>query len=53
MSISFNQSTYGVNENEGLVEIILVLSNSVAFNITVQVRTNDSTATGKHVPEMH
>ena len=47
MSVSFNQSTYIVNESDGLLEVVLVLNNSVAIDITVQVRTNDNTAIGK------
>ena len=49
VSISFNQSTYIVNENEGLVEVVLVLNNSIGFDITVQVETDDNTATGEHL----
>ena len=53
MSIRFNQSEYFVNENEELVEVVLVLSNSTGIDITVQVETVDDTATGEHVPQMH
>ena len=49
MSISFNQSIYIVNENERLVEVVLVLSNSAEIDIIVQVGTNDKTATGEHL----
>ena len=48
MSISFNQSTYVVNENDGLVEVVLVLNNLTGFDVTVQV-ANDNTATGEHL----
>ena len=47
MSINFNQSVYIVNEDDGLVQAVLVLNSSTITNITVQVRTNDNTATGK------
>ena len=53
VSISFNQSTYIVNENKRLVEIVLVLNNSTGIDITVQVRTSDNTATGEQVPQIH
>ena len=49
MTVSFIQSTYIVNENEGLLQAVLVLSTSVRTDITVQVGTNDSTATGEHL----
>ena len=48
MSISFKQSTYSVSENEGLVEIVLVV-NLIRTDITVQVRSSDNTATGEHL----
>ena len=49
VSVSFNQSTYMINENDGLVQPVLVLSNSVATDITLQVITNDITATGEYI----
>ena len=48
MSVSFSQSVYVINENDGLVQAKLFLNNSVATYITVQVRANDSTATGEY-----
>ena len=48
MSVSFSQSVYIINENDGLVQAKLFLNNSVATDITVQVRANDSTATGEY-----
>ena len=47
MSVSFNQSTYIVNENDGLVQPALVLNVSIATDITVEVRSSDNTATGE------
>ena len=38
-----------INENDGLVQPVLVLNNSVATNITLQVITIDITATGKYI----
>lgn len=45
-TVSFEQSTYRVNENDGLVQITLILSNPSSSNITVQVTSNDNTAKG-------
>ena len=49
VTVSFIQSTYIVNENEGLLQAVLVLSTSVRTDITVQVGTNDNTAIGEHL----
>ena len=49
VSVSFNQSTYIANENDGSVQAVLFISKSVESNITIEVITNDSTATGKHI----
>ena len=38
-----------INENDGLVQPVLVLNNSVATDITLQVITNDITATGEYI----
>ena len=42
-----------VNENDELVQVVLVLNNSVATNVTIQVKTNDSTATGEHTKSIN
>ena len=47
-NISFSQSMYSVNENEGPVEPVLVLSNPSSSDITVRVTDRGGTATGKH-----
>ena len=47
IAISFDQSTYTVNENGGPLKPVLVLSNSSTFDITVHIMNNDNTATGK------
>ena len=47
ITVRFNQSTYSVNENDGSVQPILVLSNPSSTNISVQVRDNSNTATGE------
>ena len=46
-TVSFNQSTYSVNEDDGPAQPVLVLSNPSSTDITVQVRSNDITATGE------
>ena len=47
VTVSFNHSTYSVNEDDGLVQPVLMLNDSVATNVTVQVKTNDITAVGE------
>ena len=45
-NISFSQPMYSVNENEGSVQPVLVLSNPSSTNVTVQVTDEGGTATG-------
>ena len=47
-TITFNQSTYTINEDDGLVTIVLILSNPSTTDITVQVLTTDGSATGEY-----
>ena len=47
ITVSFNQSTYSVDEDDGPVQPVLVLSNPSSTDITVQVRSNDITATSE------
>lgn len=42
--ISFSQLVYTVNERDGQVETVLVLTNESSVDITVQVTTEDSSA---------
>ena len=46
ITVSFSQSTYSVNEDDGPVQLVLV-SNPSSTDITVQVRDNSNTATGE------
>ena len=46
-TISFNESTYNVSEDNGPAQPVLVLSNPSSTDITVQVRSNNITATGE------
>jgi len=45
-TVSFEQSSYKVNEYDGIVELVLVLSNPSSTDITVKVIDNGITATG-------
>ena len=45
-TVSFNQSVYSVNENEGPVEPVIVLSNPSSTDVTVQIRERSGNATG-------
>ena len=47
ITMSFNQSTYSVDEEDGPAQPVLVLSNPSSTDITVQVRSNNITATGE------
>ena len=47
LNVSFSQSSYSVNENDGVVQPVLVLSESSLINITVQIESRSITATGK------
>ena len=44
----FNQSMYNVDEDDGPAQLILVLSNPSSSDITVQVITEDGSATGEY-----
>ena len=46
-SVKFSQSTYSVNENSGVVQPVLVLSNPSSTDITVEVTSTDGSATGE------
>ena len=46
-TVSFEQEAYNVNEDNGRVEPVLVLSNPSSSVITVQVFSIDGSATGK------
>ena len=43
----FNQSLYNVNEDAGPAQPVLVLTNPSSSDITVQVITEDGSATGE------
>ena len=45
-TLDFDQSVYSVDENNGVVQVTVVLSNPSSSDITVQVFTTDGSATG-------
>ena len=47
ITITFNQSMYNVNEDDGPAQPVLVLSNPSSTDITVQVRDTENTATSE------
>ena len=46
-TITFSRSTYSVNEEDRLVQLVLVLTNPSSTDITVRVRDTQNTATSK------
>ena len=48
-TVSFEQSTYNVNEDNGLTQLILVLSNPLSTDTIVQVNNSNGSATGKYL----
>ena len=46
--MSFNHSTYIIDEDDGSIQPVLVLSNPSSTDITIQVVNEDSTATGEY-----
>ena len=49
--ITFNQSAYTANEDDGFVTIVLTLSNPSTTDITVQVSSTNGSAIGEYVGE--
>ena len=45
--MKFNQSTYNVDEDDGPVQPVLLLSNPSSTDITISVFSTDGSATGK------
>ena len=46
--VAFSRPMYRINEHDGPVNPELVLSKPLSFNISVQVRSIDESASGKH-----
>lgn len=52
VNVSFDKPTYNINEHNGSIQLVIILSNPSSTDITVQVAsTNQSTATGEYVIE--
>ena len=49
VTVNFEQQTYNVNEDDGKVEPVLILSNPSSTAITVEVFSTDGSATGKQL----
>ena len=47
VTVSFNETTFTAYENNRLAKPVLVLSNTVSYNITVAVSTFDVNATSE------
>ena len=45
--VNFDQSTYGIDEDKGPVQLMLILSNPSTADITIRVFSNDGLATGE------
>ena len=46
-TITFTQSTYSVDEDDGPAQPVLVLSNPSSTDVTISVFSTDGSATGK------
>ena len=46
--MSFENDAYSVDEAAGMVQIVLLLSDSLAIDITIQVLNINGLATGKY-----
>ena len=47
VTVDFNQSSYGVNEENEVVQLTLLLSNPTSSNITIQLRVRQDSAKSK------
>ena len=47
-TVKFEQSTYVIDEDGGAAQPVLVLSNPLSTNITVEVFSTNDSATGKY-----
>ena len=45
--LRFNQTVYSVNEDDGKVQPVLVLSNPSSYDVIIQVNDDEITATSK------
>ena len=45
--LRFNQSVYNIDESDGPIQCALVLSNPSSYDIVIQVKDNEISATGE------
>ena len=48
ITVGFNQTTYIINENDGALQLVLILSNPSSTDITIHVNITDGLATGEY-----
>ena len=46
--INFDDSTYSIDEYDGAIHPVLILSNPVSTDVTVKVLSTDGSADGEH-----
>ena len=46
-TLKFNQSSYSVNEGNGMVSVVLVLSNASLSDVVIQIDSIDDSAAGE------
>ena len=47
-TVSFDNSTYSIDEYNGAIHPVLILSNPVSTDVTVKVLSTDGSADGEH-----
>ena len=48
INVMFSQSRYSIDEDKGSLQIVLMLNTSLTTNVTIQVISNDDTATSEY-----
>ena len=48
IAVTFDQSTYSIDEDDGPAQLVLVLTNPSSTDLTVQVISSDRTAIGEY-----
>ena len=52
-TVGFGQAMYTVDENDGVVQILLILSNPSSATLNLTVFTTDISANGKYITCIH
>ena len=52
LTVSFGQGMYTINENAGVVQVLLILSNPSSTDVNVQVSNTNVTANGKYISKL-